>query len=249
MTTIAIPQRGLVLPPFTFPAWVKRIGDPLKMLAPLGGMLTPLAVPNAAPWWLAGGISSANCKAAYQAKGATGLSASYSNLNSPGTNDAAPGVAPTWNATDGWIFNGSTQYLTTGITPAAGYAMFMQFTNRANGGIVGSAGVGNDRFYLWADQNNAHLRVVYGYGSQAPQVAPSMSSGNLGLVAGDGYRNGTKESTFSGSFSGTPQVICIGALGGSSVANFCQIDIQAFAIYSSLTAAQATAVAAAMAAL
>ena len=70
------------------------------------------------PWYRGqtGTIPLANVLFAYQPKGAASLAASYSNLANPGTNDAAPGVAPTFNATTGWTFNGTTQYLTTGVT-------------------------------------------------------------------------------------------------------------------------------------
>lgn len=44
MTTIALPARHILTPRLEFPAWVRKIGDPLKMLSPLGGMLAPLAV-------------------------------------------------------------------------------------------------------------------------------------------------------------------------------------------------------------
>ncbi len=79
-------------------------------------------------WWLRGGIPAANCIAAYQPINAASLAASYVNLANPGTNDAAPGVAPGWNKTDGWTFNGLTQYLTTGIIPASGYSMIIRFS-------------------------------------------------------------------------------------------------------------------------
>ena len=65
---------------------------------PLTRTLGPLGVTanGAARWYLAGGISASACVAAYQPKGSTSLAASYTNLNSPGTYNAAPGVAPTW---------------------------------------------------------------------------------------------------------------------------------------------------------
>ncbi len=53
------------------------------------------------PWWLAGGIKPGKCAAAYRAKGANSLGASYSNLANPGTFDLE-GATPTWNPTIGW---------------------------------------------------------------------------------------------------------------------------------------------------
>lgn len=83
---------------------------------------------GAAKWYLAGGVTPI---AAYQPKGSSSLAASYINLISPGTFDAAPGVAPTWDAVNGWTFNGSTQYLTTGIIPTTNqaYSMMVRFQN------------------------------------------------------------------------------------------------------------------------
>lgn len=65
------------------------------------------------PWWLAGGISPANCVAAYQAKGAVSYAASKVNLANPGTYDAMDGTsAPPWDSTNGWVGN-NAGYLDT----------------------------------------------------------------------------------------------------------------------------------------
>lgn len=91
----------------------------------------------AAPWYLAGGIAAANCIAAYAPKGAADLAASYVNLATPGTNNAAPGTAPTWDAVNGWTFNGINQYLTTGLIPARAYSMIIRFTkSSASVGVI-----------------------------------------------------------------------------------------------------------------
>ena len=42
------------------------------------------AAAAAVPWYLASGVPAANCIAAYAAKGAAGLAASYDNLAAPG---------------------------------------------------------------------------------------------------------------------------------------------------------------------
>lgn len=70
------------------------------------------------PWWLAGGIPPDACVAAYQAVGASSYEASKMNLTGNATYNAADGAAyPTWAVTTGWTFNGSTQYLNSGIIP------------------------------------------------------------------------------------------------------------------------------------
>lgn len=69
-------------------------------------------------WWLAGGIPASACVAAYQPKGASGLAESYTNLANPGVyNCTAPTAAPTWDVVNGWKFNGTTQYLDSGVIP------------------------------------------------------------------------------------------------------------------------------------
>ena len=73
----------------------------------------------ASGWWDADGTIS-GCVAAYQPIGAASLAASYSNLQNPGTYDAAPGTAPTFLAATGWTFNAATpQYLNTGVVPSS----------------------------------------------------------------------------------------------------------------------------------
>lgn len=95
------------------------------MITPLAarrGLITSLArgiqrESAAVSWWLAGGISAANCVAAYQAKGAADYATSKINLANPGTYNCADGTAyPSWDGTGGWTF-GSNRFLIPGITP------------------------------------------------------------------------------------------------------------------------------------
>ncbi len=69
------------------------------------------------PFYLKAGIEVADCVFAYAPDEAGDLAESYINLAHPGTNNAAPGEAPTLNG--GWEFDGETQYLTTGAIPAS----------------------------------------------------------------------------------------------------------------------------------
>lgn len=91
---------------------------------------------SAANWWEAGGAT--NCVAAYQPKGAASLAASYVNLANPGVFDAAPGVAPTWDAATGWSFNGSTQYLRSGVPGSAAVSFLMRFSDCS--GVIATIG-------------------------------------------------------------------------------------------------------------
>jgi hypothetical protein len=65
--------------------------------------------------------------AAYQPKGAASLAASYVNLANPGTYNAAPGVAPSFDAATGWGFT-TTQFLITGVRMFQPYSVIMRYS-------------------------------------------------------------------------------------------------------------------------
>ena len=209
----------------------------------------PLSSANAAPWWLTGGVSPSNCIAAYGAKGASNLAASYINLARPGTNNAAPGVAPTWDVTNGWIFTG-TQWLTTGFTANMNtHSFFIRFSNVVGtGGYIGGFNNGSGaRFGISPNIDGINIR--FRYGTLEGVSPPYVTSGVLGLANAYGWRNGSKSTTLATLPSSSSAVI-VGALWLSTTpANFLNGYIQAFAMYNSITDAQATAISAAMAAL
>jgi hypothetical protein len=77
-------------------------------------------------WWLNGGILVADCVGAYQAIGAASYNASLVNLANPGTYDLTePLSAVGWNATDGWVGDG-TNYLETGINPYLDWSIIVR---------------------------------------------------------------------------------------------------------------------------
>jgi hypothetical protein len=97
-------------------------------------------------WWLSGGITPANCIAAYQAKGAATYAASKVNLANPSTYDAVDGAAyPTWAAETGWTFDGATTFLTCSKT------VFEPITIIAR--VVRSASV-SERAIIGSNQDN-----------------------------------------------------------------------------------------------
>lgn len=203
---------------------------------------------SAAAWYLRGGIPAANCVAAYQAKAAASLLASYTNLAHPGTNNAGLGVAPTWDATTGWTFNGTTQFLTTGLVPASGWSMVVRYSNASitvdNLTIAGTFKAGS-RFEVCARSSNT---VVYASGNFL-QVTPKLQTGILGIAGQQGYRNGVADGAAIGAWttSGPPPIL-IGDRGGA--ASKFSGNIQALAFYNAvLSPAQMLAVTTAMAAL
>lgn len=220
------------------------------MFPSIHGVVSQASTPG---WWEAGGATGA--VAVYQPKGAASLAASYTDLSGNG-NDATIGVAPTWDAANGWIFNGTTQYLKSGIVPPSGlidHTMIFRFT----GGTDGLKNVGGcDNMGL--DATRVVYRILPSQASQAKYqngglagAAPGLSSGILGLAGGTGYRNGISEVTVTRLSATTHGEIYMGARSlGASPTEYYDGEIQAVAIYSSaLTAPQVLAVTNAMAAL
>lgn len=199
------------------------------------------------PWYRAGDAPAP--LAAYQPKGAASLAASYINLANPGTYNAAPGVAPTWNATDGWIFlAASTQYLTSGIVVDTGYTTIVRFSNVSNTGyLFGAQGT----YRYWFAPNPATLKRHYGWSTnQTLQVGTNVTYGVVGYSS-RAYYNGVEDSTTDITSIAIPgRPIFIGALNASTASAHISAYVQAVAIWAStLTAPQVAAISTAMAAL
>jgi len=205
---------------------------------------------GAANWWEAGGAS--GCVAAYQPKGAASLAASYIDLTGNG-NDASPVAAPDWDAMNGWKFGGCPQCLDTGITPASGYSMLVQFTNLvgATGHIAGEyTATPDSRFYLGPQY--VITDAYYGAGDFVYVTDGSYSQGNAAVAGQQGYKDGSPHGGVIGPWT-VPAGDTVG-IGGRNPnvgpSNCAKVYIQAFAIYNNtLTAPQVLAVATAMAAL
>ena len=204
-----------------------------------------------APWWLAGGVAVANAVAVYKPIGAASLAASYVNLANPGTYDAAPGTAPTFDPATGWTFSGS-QYLTTGVVPTSGFSVLCRFSNatglssHAPFGVSFSAG--NQRFYIRV-REAANRR--YAYGTSTLLVAGSLTSGVVALAGNSAYLNGLSDGIVVSSWTNTAIPFTIGAENTGSTRQAWYVgDVFAFVAYTTtLTGPQVAAVSAAMAAL
>ena len=177
------------------------------------------------------------CVAAYDAVGAASLADSYVNEANPGTNDAAPGVAPTWAVGTGWTFNGTTQYLTTGVVPVNNqtWSIIVRFSSLTQGssvicGMRLNGAPGYFRIIPRFTDNN----VYYGNGNQVA-VTSSLTSGVLAVGGTQGYRNGVAEGAAiaagGGAFSGAVY-IGAGNQEGVGAVSFTATAIQALAIYS-----------------
>ena len=215
--------------------------------AAIGGVLGSGRGGAAAQWWLSGGVLAANAVAVYQPVGAASLAASYTNLANPGVYTAAPGVAPTFDTATGWTFNGSTQYLTTGVTPNAGGASMicrMQLSPSTVNAICSSYST-NKRFFLTS--NYTGIGRIYGYGN-ALSISPGINTDCVMAIAGlNAYLNGSSDGTVTAGGTLPTEIILVGA---TAVGAYSGGIVTALAIYNTiLTAPQVAAISAAMAAL
>ena len=208
------------------------------------------------PWYLSGGITLAQCVAAYQPKGAADFATSKINLNSPGTHNLTDGAAaPTWASATGWSFvTASSQYLVSDITPPDGtYSYIIQYSNASSnpGRLFGMLAVTAGQLYIQPNQGGVNVQYQNGSGA-ANSAAGTQPTGNAAIANLACYRNGVADGSIgSGAYSGAMRAIWIGGQNnGGTGASFITGDILSFAVYNiTLSAAQVAAVAAAMAAL
>jgi len=218
--------------------------------------ITEANADSVAPWYLSGGISAANCIAAYTPKGAASLTASYDNNAAPanglpdGTYDAAPGVAPGFDTALGWLFTG-TQYLTTGIVPVDAYSAIVKFNAYSQAGAQTFWGifrnVGGDAAFMLVCNAGANIAQSY-HGSNAtfanntPKIA---AAGTYAICGKTPYRDGAAEGSVIGASAGTNYLaMFIGARNSNGAAtSFFIGNISSFAVYNAtLTAPQLLAV-------
>ena len=114
-------------PRWTFELVARLASLLLILLIIMGIMLIPSHPVHATEWWQS--VAGKTPVVAYKAFGIGSQAASYVNLADPGTYDAWPARAPTWNSTDGWIFNGLSQYIDTGIEPQSNWTILVRYSN------------------------------------------------------------------------------------------------------------------------
>jgi hypothetical protein len=187
------------------------------------------------------------------------LAVSYLNLATLGNANIDPavvgGVAPTWAAGTGWIFNGLSQYLQSGIIAlTTTYSIIIQFTGGIDAVFQCLAGAyrdagGNASFALY----NRHFlsQVAYENGSIASfaLVPPRLDAGSLALANKQGYRNGVSDGgAIPAGIPTNPQQVYVGAMNYNGGAiQFFTGNMIALAIYNvTLTAPQVLARATAM---
>lgn len=188
---------------------------------------------DASLWWNLPGVV-----AAYQPVAAPGPLLARYNMRAGGTNAnrAEPGVLPTWSAATGWRFDGSTQFLRTGLFiptqyPPLAWTMMVQFVwNDGLSGylaLCGSCTNVNRGFYI----EPVSYFVKYA-NSNAVAKSPELRSGNLAIAGTTGYRNGIAEATIT-QYDMTAGEIGLGAAikNDTTAWHFGASSIKAFALF------------------
>ena len=221
----------------------------------LGGLSVQQTRGGAAvDWWLAGGISAANCIAAYQPKGAASLAASYINLANPGTYDAAPGVAPTFNVDYGWVFD-IVHFLTCGIVVQQGWSIVVRVANvitSSNSAAFGSIDLSLGAHYVLLYPSAVAVggrRYRNGINQNVP--GPNIAAGIMAMAGGNCYLDGSPDGTFVESWAGPNTVESyIGARNYAPSRDGLRGTIASLSVYDTIiTAPQVAAATTAMAAL
>jgi hypothetical protein len=209
-------------------------------------------------WWLAGGINPANCIAAYQPEGAVDYTASKVNLANPGTYNATEGTAPDWDAVNGWKFDGSANYLTTGLTPSSqSWSYIIKFSDcsetthgLAYSRIFGAETGSNPRVFMIPYPEAVNDRYYCNGGAR--DTGDAVTEGVMAIAGTNGYYNGVSDSISLAAWSGAlSQSIYIGCTNDDgSATRWAAVYIQAFSIYNTvITAGQVAAITNAMNAL
>jgi hypothetical protein len=201
-------------------------------------------------WWLAGGASPPI--AVYDSVAAS-KAASLVNLANAGTYDATEAGTVTWSS-GYWSGFSATNYLVTGVTPANGYSMIAQFSDRSTATwqeVAGSVGTTSTRFRLAPVSALNPAQRYYGYGNVNQSVASSVTAGVMAVTPTGGYYNGSSDGAISVGWTGTPVAIFIGGYNnnGAPANVYWTGKIQRVAIYDYNIAAYVASISAAMAAL
>lgn len=166
------------------------------------------AVAAAVPWYLSGGVTSANCLAAYLAKTAADLAASYVNLANVGTYTLGGYNPSSFDTLTGWGYDGTlNHYQTIGnggfvlkpatiiarVTPAvAGVGSFRFICGgAAYSGELTLSIVGDGRLYLSTQYANNIVLTTDTISTTDVVIAATYSAAGVGVVYIDGVAKKT----------------------------------------------------------
>lgn len=185
-------------------------------------------------WYLAGGVPLANCKGAYQGVGVADLATAKINLANPGVNDLGGGVDPTHDPALGFIFDGSSQYLTTGIVPENDqtWSMIIRYSEYTTGDdtIAGLYEDATNSFYLQLKSSTNKRTFANG---RVFDLNTTVAAGVICVAGAKKYFNGIDVGGLDiGAPSGNITYdIWVGCVHYTSATGFFDGNIQALAIY------------------
>jgi hypothetical protein len=171
--------------------------------------------------------------AAYQAKGAASLAASYVNLANPGTYDLVEGSAPTFDASYGWDFNGSSNYLMTTVIPTSAYTLIVRFSENGTGDnyLVGTTIKTAENVYGYRSSGSYHA-----YFNVVPRWIDSAgpTAGVIAIAGKTAYQDGSSVGGIGGGSETWDNDLYIGCRNVAPFGRdgYTTAKIQAIAIYS-----------------
>ncbi len=210
----------------------------LSLFFPMRGMGGGQPSGGATPWYLAGGAPAP--VAVYQPLGAVSLAASYVNLVNPGVNNAVPVVPAPTLAASGWVMNGASTYLMTGLFLGANWTVIVAYSGMtpASGSFLYGAFEGTNKVGVAPVQGS---NIRWDVGTEDTSLLAANNTGVLGIAGNKAYRDGVAEAvSFTNSNAFTTRDLWLGALnnGGTDFGEI-NVTIRAVAIYNvTLSASQ-----------
>jgi hypothetical protein len=155
------------------------------------------------PWWLSGGVSSANCLLAYAPKGSDDLAASLVNLANPGTYNATYVNAPTFATATGWTLDGTDDYLITGLVATNDQSLIVRIASAAtdSGAVIGAFETAQVQSHIYPKftDNKAYFRA----GATGTVTDGYTGSMVLAATPAKGYKDGSSVVTLATALTGT----------------------------------------------
>jgi lysophospholipase L1-like esterase len=191
--------------------------------------------------------------AAYQAVAVANEAASYINLANPGVNDLVVSNAPIFFRTGGWLFNGSSNYLTVPVTLGpSNWSAIVRYVGRrsASAFLFGSRPSSTiDNFGI----NAATASVQFRHGNTTTTLSLSTSAtgGIAAIAATTAWFDGVQVAgVLPNDANTTTSPLAIGAINtNGTIASFLNGKILAFAIFDRDVSAGIVALTTAMAGL
>ena len=191
------------------------------------------------PWYLAGGVSAANCIAAYQPIGAANLAASYTNLANPGTYDVTKVIEPGFDSY-GWTYTVGGNNLSC-ILPSTSvkHSYICRITPRAEGvnaRQVEAIGISSVHMYWKYTDNKSYLR---GYNATGANAVTPAGDCVMCIVPGESYIDGVSIGSYTagtGTLTGFEMLKSYGSCAAVAIYDTTLTDDQVAAITTAMNA-------------